>query len=72
MELLGAIYYYTFHSDERYFCSSIPADTVAQYGEITSGELWVDLDARKATVHLKPSDTYHWLKMDGSYPVNKY
>ena len=54
------------------FVLSIPADAVAQYGEISSGELRVDLDEGKATAHLKPSDTYKWLKMDGTYPVNKY
>jgi hypothetical protein len=54
------------------FVLSIPADAVAQQGEISSGELRVDLDEGKATVHLKPSDAYQWLKMDGTYPVNKY
>ena len=56
--------------EEGAFVLNIPKDATAQYGAVTSGEVRIDLDRKRATVRLKPSDTYYWLTMlDGDYPV---
>ena len=51
------------------FVLKIPDDTAAQYDAVSSGEVQIDLDTRKANVHLTPSSSYYWLALDGIYPV---
>ena len=48
----------------------IPTDAKAEFGQIETGELKLDLDTLKATVRFKPSDYWQGkLKLDGIYPV---
>jgi hypothetical protein len=48
----------------------IPATASVRCGEILIGSIYLDPEGKTAWVRVVPSAQYHWLKLDGEYPLS--
>ena len=48
---------------------TIPDNAKARYGALVSGRITLDLQKKLAVVSVRPSERYHWLDLDGEYPI---
>ena len=48
----------------------IPATASVRCGEILIGSIYLDPEGKTAWVRVLPSAHYHWLKLDGEYPLS--